>query len=188
MEGPIRNQTRPRDVVPGQGPIGGGSRQKVQTEQLLVVLPGPTGGSTDTCSFDVFVPSSRLALLVAVTFIPDGFEDVALPTGVGAWNLTLDAWIQLARQQGGSWTRANQIIPATPIPTSQEVSTTLVKKWRGTVTLPFPAGGQPGKVYVTAVWEPAPGESTMPDSELTHLFGTCQVIVLQGGVTVVETE
>lgn len=178
-------QPRPRDVT-GQGPIGGGSRQKVQTELLVTNLNADITQTQTAFSFDVIIPSARLACIVAVTFKPDDTEDTAFPTsGPTAWVVQLDAWMQLSREQGGSWTRANQIIPSTPIPTSQEVSTTLVRKWRGTVTTPNPGGVVPGKLYVTACWEPAPGESNMPDAELQQLFGSCQVTVLTGGLTVV---
>lgn len=172
--------------VTGQLPAGGGSRQKVQSE--LLITNGTDAQSGTTFTFDVLIPSARLACLVSATFVPDDTEDTdAFPTsGPSAWTLELDAWVQLSKERGGNWTRANQIIPATPIPTSQEVSTTLVRRWRGTVTVPNPAGVVAGRLYITALWEPAPGESYMPDAELEHLFHLCQVNVLTGGLTLVQ--
>lgn len=172
-----------REVTRQGNPGGGGERQQVQTELLVVNAASGTFVQT-TFSFDVIIPSSRLACLVAVTFVPDATEDTPFPaSGATAWYVQMDAWVQLGREQGGSWTRANQIIPKTPLPTSQEVSTTLVRKWRGTVTVPaLPGAGLfPGKLYVTGIWEPAPGESTISDEELQQLFAVARVNIQNGG-------
>jgi hypothetical protein len=176
-------EPRPREVTRQGDPLGGGKRRQVQSE--AIVVNAATGVYAKTSfQFDVMIPSARLACLVAVTFKPANSDDTAFPTsGVTAWYLTGDAWIALSNDQGGSLTRANQFLAKTPLPTSYEVPTTLVRRWRGTVTVPNSpgAGIVPGTLYVTVIWEPAPGESTISDQELQALFAAASITGVQGG-------
>lgn len=171
----------PREVAPMGDPVGGGVRRKVKGALLFTNFVTGLSTSTAPIMFDVTIPSTRLSIGVAVTFDPDDSDDAAFPTSGGsAWLVKIDAWVNLDNQRFGRLTRANQIMPSTPIPTMWEIDSTTVKKWRGTVTIPDPAGVAAGRLWVTAYWEPAPGESKMTDAELQQLFAACDVTALGG--------
>lgn len=176
------NLPQPREVAPNGDPVGGGVRRKVKGALLFSNAASGLNTSAMPLMFDVTIPSTRISIGVAVTFDPDNSDDAAFPTsGSTAWNVQLDAWVNLDNQRFGRLTRANQIMAPTPIPTMWEVESTTVKKWRGTVTIPNPAGVAAGRLWATAYWEPAPGESKMPDAELQQLFAACDIVPLIGG-------
>lgn len=181
----------PSPVLPQGQPAQGGPRRKTRSEPLI--RNNATGTYNlpllnDTAAgFTVRNPSTRLVCLVAVTFSPDASDDAALPqSGQGAWLLTLDAWIRLSREQGGRITRANNIVTNQPLPWAINEPFQALDELRGVVVSPFFSEGSrgtntdPGTWYVTATWEPAPGESCIPDDELQQMFGLADIVVMGG--------
>lgn len=154
----------------------------------VAILRNNASGAYSTTSFGYVVRTSsgRLQTLVAWTFKPDGAEDAAFPTsGASAWLLTADAWIYLSMDQGGSPTRANVILGNTPLPFALNEAVQGIDEIRGTVVVPNAPGSGivPGTLYVTAIWEPMPGEGSIPDAELQSLLGACNVNVTGGVVS-----
>ncbi len=177
-------------VVPTRNPVFAGKRRYVKSYEMIV--NGAAGAYTNTTvRFRVRIPSDRLHAIAYWTFEPATSEDAAFPTdvtNVAAWVITMDAWCRL---ENGKPTRANNIfgtrVAALPVPNSWE-SVTGVYEWRGTVTVPAidaiggvesntGTGIGPGTLWLTVYWEPAAGESMMPDDELEALFNSCHAEV-----------
>lgn len=186
-------------VVPTRNPVFGGKRRYVKSYELIV--NGTSGAYTQTSvNFRVRIPSDRLHAIAYWTFEPVAAEDATFEddvTNVAAWTISMDAWCRL---ENGRPTRANNIfgtrVAALPVPNSWE-SVTGVFEWRGTVTVPAidAIGGSesgsgtgvvPGTLWLTVYWEPAAGESTMPQEELEALFNTCHCEV-NGGISTFQT-
>jgi hypothetical protein len=162
---------------PTENPRGGGQRRYELAE--ILITNGQDGAYTQTvATWRVNNPSGRLKLIVAFTFEPLFQEDVTFPGGgAGAWIVVGDVWIK-PPQGKARMMRANRFLPATPIPTSVEM-TTAAPQLRGTVTIPnLPGDGiLPGKLWLTAAWEPGVGESNISDEELAKLFQVCSIEV-----------
>lgn len=172
-------------VLPQGQPAQGGPRRKTQSELLFTNTDQVNAVRINSAGFIVRNPSVRLVCMLAVTFAPIASDDLTVPqTGAGAWLLTLDAWIRLSRDAGGRVTRANNIITSQPLPWAMNEPSQGVDEIRGTVVPPWlpGTGTDPSSVYVTATWEPAPGESSIPDDELQQMFGLATVLTYNGGV------
>lgn len=165
-------------VLPQGQPAQGGPRRKTQSELLIVNQADTPAIQLASASFIVRNPSVRLVCLVAVTFAPVASDDITIAqSGAGAWLLTMDAWIRLSREAGGRLTRANNILTDVPLPWAMNEPAQGVDEFRGVVVPPWLPGTStdPASVYVTATWEPAPGESSIPDAELQQMFGLATV-------------
>lgn len=177
-------------VVPTRNPVFAGKRRYAKSYEL--VLNGSSGSYTNTTvRFIVRIPSDRLHAIAFWTFEPVAAEDATFEDDVAnpaAWLIAMDAWCRL---ENGKPTRANNIfgtrIAALPVPNSWE-SVTGVFEWRGTITVPAidAIGGSesgtgtgvvPGTLWLTVYWEPAAGESDMPQEELEALFNSCHAEV-----------
>lgn len=170
-------------VVPIGEPAQGGPRRKVETELLADNVQG--NGTNSPLTFSVTTPSVRLVCLLAVTFKPEGDEDLATPNFPVGWFLQLDAWVRASQELGGFPMRANNIVTAQTLPYSINEPIQGIDEIRGTVTAPFPSGLPKGKLYVTATWEPAPG-AVPPD--LRKMFELCKVLIRTGGQTFMGSE
>jgi len=182
----------PSPVLPSGQPAQGGPRRK--TKSVILVRNNQNGSyalplnGNSAASFIVRNPSVRLVCMVAVTFAPDTSDDFAFPQGGGSaggvWFLTLDAWIRISREEGGRVTRANNIVTNQPLPWAINEPSQGLDELRGIVTPPLTNTGgtntPPGNLYVTATWEPAPGESDIPDAELQQMFGLADILYLGG--------
>lgn len=168
----------PRMTLPQGPPAQGGPRRKTQTEVLATNVQG--SGTNAALSFIVRTPSVRLVTMLAVTYRPYFADDINGGGTLPLWTLQLDAWIRLSEEYNGLITRANNIVTGQTLPFALNEPSQGIDEIRGIVVAPFPSGLDPGLVYVTATWEPAPGESTIPPDELRKLFGICTVLV-QGG-------
>lgn len=173
-------ETNRSPVVPIGEPAQGGPRRKVQTEDLAVNVQG--NGTNSALSFVVRTPSTRLITLVSVTFRPAVAEDIDTAFFPVGWFLKLDAWIRASQEKGGFLMRANNIVTNQTLPWSLNEPAQGIDEIRGVVTAPNPTQLPVGILYVTATWEPAPGESSIPDEELRKLFGVCTVLVNGGTV------
>jgi hypothetical protein len=162
----------PTKSPPVPQPIAGAPRRKVQTELMLVNVA--TGAyTTPAPSFQVNTPSVRIVTLFGLTFDPD----VNPPqSGAGAFLLRADAYLRGSREQGGSIMRANNIITAIALPFSLNEPVQGIDQIQGVVTVPNLPGTNvdPCKLWLTAIWEPAPGEM-IPDDELQRLLSLCYV-------------
>ena len=160
-------------------PTAGAPRRKVTSDLLLVngasgVYVAPTLG------FTITIPSVRLVALFALTFDPD----VDPPgSGAGAFKLQADAYVRGSREQGGTLMRANNIVTAIALPFSLNEPAQGIDAIVGKVTVPNLPGTNvaPTKLWLTAIWEPAPGDN-IPDAELQKLLGLCTITV-QGGTS-----
>lgn len=180
---PIRPHHSP--VLPQGQPAQGGPRRKTQSELLFTNTDQVNAVRINSANFIVRSPSVRLVCLWAVTFQPNAADDLTVPqSGTGAWLLTADAWIRLSREAGGRVTRANNIVTGQPLPWAMNEPAQGVDEFRGVVTPPWlpGTGTDPCSVYVTATWEPAPGESDIPDAELQQMFGLATVLTYSGGL------
>ncbi len=181
---PIRPNHSP--VLPQGQPAQGGPRRKTQSELLVTNTDQVNAVQLASASFIVRNPSVRLVCLVAITFAPIATDDITVPqSGTGAWYLTMDAWIRLSREAGGRVTRANNIITKQALPWSMNEPSQGIDEIRGVVAPPWlpGTGTDPCSVYVTATWEPAPGESSIPDAELQQMFGLATVLTTGGTVS-----
>jgi hypothetical protein len=172
---PIRQNISP--VVPQ--PIAGAPRRRVVSEQLLTNAAAGFYGTTSV-SFQLVTPSTRLVSFFALTFEPD----VTPPgSGLGAFTLRADAYVRGSREQGGSLMRANTIVAGIALPWSLNAPAQAVDQIRGVVTIPNLPGTNVDAttLWVTAIWEPAPGDN-IPDDELQKIFGLCS-LVTQGGTS-----
>lgn len=160
-------------------PTAGAARRKVQTERLVTNASSGVFTSPAVASFQINTPSVRLVVFFAVTYQPVASDDTdEFPTsGPAAWTLNAQAWVRGSREQGGSLMRANTIIANTPIPTSLNEPAQGIDQIRGTVSVPGSPGTgiDPGTLWLTVIWEPAPGDN-IPDSELQDTFGKCYAL------------
>lgn len=178
----------PRMVLPQGPPAQGGPRRKTQTEDILTNVTGnPVGSAQATFPFVVRTPSVRLVTMLAVTFRPTATEDISTPNFPAGWLLQLDAWIRASEEKNGILMRANNIITNGLLPFALNEPAQGIDEIRGIVTVPFPSGLPTGILYLTATWEPAPGESMIPADELRKLFGICTILV-GGGVAFTGSE
>lgn len=170
-------------VLPQGQPAQGGPRRKTQSEQLFVNQADVPNIRIASASFIVRNPSVRLVCMVAVTFAPVATDDVTFAVPA-TWVVTMDAWIRLSREAGGKATRANNIVTNQPLPWALNEPAQGIDEIRGVVVPPWSPGTttDPCTVYVTATWEPAPGESSIPDAELQQMFGLATVLTFGGGV------
>jgi hypothetical protein len=171
--------------VPTSNPLQGGQRRYVRSTQLLRNVAGAGAYTTNTVPFTVRLPSTRLLNILTIGFRPDTAEDAVIPN---TWTLALNAWARTDREAGGFLVRGNGIIPGpfvvpNILPISYE-AVTGVDEWRGIVTVPL--GGTTlevtGNLWLTVSWEPAAGESQMPDAELEKILKLAQIT--GGGLTV----
>lgn len=183
-------QHSPSPVLPQGQPAQGGPRRKTRTEILVRVNQNGSYAlplnANSAAGFVVRNPSPRLVCLAALTYGPDASDDILLPqSGVGAWLVTMDAWIRLSREHGGRLTRGNNIVTNQPLPWAINEPFQALDELRGVVTVPITNNGgtntAPGNLYLTATWEPAPGESRIPDVELQQMLGLADIVV-QGGI------
>jgi hypothetical protein len=154
-------------------PIAGALRRKVQTELVLTNTATGLVLVTPTPSFRIITPSVRLVVLWALTFDPD----VQPPqSGTGAITVTADAYVRGSREQGGKLMRANNIITTVALPWSLNVPAQGIDMIQGQIGVPnLPGTGvDPFALYLTAVWEPAPGDN-IPDDQLQQMLNLCQV-------------
>ncbi len=173
-------------ISPVGDPSQGGARRYVQTENLFRNLAAAGTYATHTAGADIWIPSTRLVTIVTLGFIPDAAEDAVIPAG---WVATIDAWGKTDTKgaYGGRKVRGNSIVPGpvgalpTQLPYSYE-AVTGVDLWRIKVTVPAGGTGLAADGYLVASvsWEPAPGESSMSDGELAHIFQSCKVFPNQG--------
>lgn len=166
---PIQPQRSPA-VSP---PIVGAERRKVQTELLLTNSATGLMLITPTPSFQIITPSVRLVVLFALTFNPD----VNPPgSGTGAFTVTADAYVRGSREQGGTPMRANNIITNVALPWSLNVPAQGIDMIQGIVGVPNLPGTNvdPTALYLTAIWEPAPGDN-IPDDQLQQMLSLCRV-------------
>lgn len=169
-------------VLPQGAPAQGGPRRKTLTELIFRNDLSGSNPNLNTCNLVIRTPSTRLITMLAVTFKPDDSEDISTANFPAGFFLTFDAWIRASREIGGFLMRANNIITNTLLPFGLNEPLQGIDEIRGTLTLPFPTGLPGGSCYLTATWEPAPGESSIPDRELQTLFGVC-TISTTGGLT-----
>jgi hypothetical protein len=156
-------------------PTAGVDRRKVQTERLITNAATGAYANPTTAGFQITTPSVRLVVLFAVTFQPLQSDDTTFPTsGPTAWLLKADAWMRGSREQGGSFMRANNIVTAVPVPWSLNEPAQGIDQIRGLVTVPNSSGSNvvPGTLWVTGIWEPAPGDN-IPDDQLQDMLGKC---------------
>jgi hypothetical protein len=164
---------------PVPSPTAGAPRRLVRSE-LLLVNSAAGVYTTPAVGFQVNIPSVRLVCMVALTFDPD----VNPPgSGAGAFQLRADAYVRGSREQGGSLMRANNIITAVALPWALNEPAQGIDQIRGIVTVPNLPGTNVDAtmLWLTAVWEPAPGDN-IPDDELQKILGLCTMTV-QGGVS-----
>lgn len=182
----LQANTERMPIVPSPSTPQGGRRRYVQTGLLVSNLQA--GTFTDVnARFTLDIPSCRLHTKVTVAFRPENAESTSFPqSGPTAWLLTLDAW---DRTEDGLLVLSNNIITNVALPASYE-AVTAVDQWRGTVTVPNTGPGTgivPGKLFVTACWEPAAGYNAS-DVELAHIFQACHLTVSQGLTTYLGSE
>ncbi len=154
-------------------PIAGALRRKVQSEILLVNTATGLVLVTPIPTFRIITPSVRLVVWWALTFDPD----VSPPgSGVGAITVTADAYVRGSREQGGTLMRANNIITTVALPWSLNEPSQGMDMIQGTIGVPnLPGTGvDPFTLWLTAVWEPAPGDN-IPDDQLQQMLALCQV-------------
>jgi hypothetical protein len=178
---------KPRDVVPGRSTPGGGSRRYVQSQQLVRNLDQLGSYDSNTAAFRISIPSSRLHAKVTVGMVPLSGEWIDLPqSGIAAWSMDIR---EFSRTDEGRYVPGGLVAQGLILPNSWE-AVTLSAEWRGTITVPFqylsdglPTDGtglfSTADLYVVAEWEPAAGESPIPDDELELLFGACRLTVDQ---------
>lgn len=174
---PIRANTSPT-VSP---PIVGAGRRKVDSAILLDNVASGVYTSPD-CTFRIVTPSVRLVVLFALTFDNPA---VAPPgSGAGAFKVTADAYVRGSREQGGTLMRANNIISTIALPWSLNVPMQGIDEIRGNVVVPNLPGTNvpPSKLWLTAIWEPAPGDD-IPDDQLQQILNLCHVSSTGGGVS-----
>lgn len=162
-------------VLPQPG--AGAPRRLVQSG---IVLVNAAAGlyTAPSVGFQITTPSVRLVSLFALGFVPD----VDPPgSGAGAFTLRADAYVRGSREQGGTLIRANRIIAGVALPWSLNIPAQGIDQVRGVITVPNLPGTNvaPTTLWVTAVWEPAPGDN-IPDVELQKLFSLCS-LTTQGG-------
>lgn len=169
--------TDPYSSPPVPQPIAGAPRRRVQSE-LLLVNAASGAYIAPTLGFQINTPSTRLVVLFALTFDPDVQP---AQSGAGAFLLTADAYVRGSREQGGSIMRANNIITNIPLPFSLNEPAQGIDQIRGSVVVPNLPGTNvaPTKLWLTAIWEPAPGDN-IPDAELQKILGMCY-LTPQGG-------
>jgi hypothetical protein len=160
-------------------PIAGSPRRKVQSEPAITNDESGPAYTNPTPSFRIITPSIRLVVLFALTFDPDRQPP---QSGPGAFLLTADAYVRGSREQGGTPMRANNIVTDIALPWSLNVPLQGVDQINGSIVLPYPSGIDQTILWVTVVWEPAPGDD-IPDDELQHMFGLCSVTIGGGGNT-----
>jgi hypothetical protein len=168
---------KPGNLNPTLDPRGGGQR-RYELSEILVTNTQFGVYTANVATWRVNNPSGRLKVFIAFTFEPETSEDTTFPGGgAGAWIVVGDVWVKAA-QNKARMMRGNRFLPATPLPTSVEM-TTGAPQMRGTVTIPnLPGDGiVPGRLWITAAWEPGLGESYMPDEELAKLFQVCSIEV-----------
>jgi hypothetical protein len=196
MNGPLKvpvtspdsgSRRQPRDVVPGRSTPGGGSRRYVQAEQLVRNMDDRGSYAENLARFRISIPSSRLHAKITIGAVPLSGEWIDLPqSGISAWTMDIR---EFARTDEGRYVPGGLVVQGLVLPNSWE-AITLSAEWRGTITVPFQylADGVPTDgtglfstcdLYVVAEWEPAAGESPIPDDELELLFGACRLTVDQ---------
>jgi hypothetical protein len=168
--------TRSPPVSP---PLAGAERRKSQSE--IVLVNGAAGVYvTPTPTFAIVTPSVRLVVLWALTFD----ADVAPPgSGAGAFTVSADAYVRGSREQGGTLMRANNIITTVALPWSLNVPAQGIDEIRGSIVVPNLPGTNiaPAKLWLTATWEPAPGDN-IPDDQLQQMLSLCHVYT-RGGLS-----
>jgi hypothetical protein len=170
--------------TPTRDPPQGGSRRYVLSEILINNFTEQFDYAETTARFKVATPSTRLHWLIGWTYEPLFTEDTIFPGPAGNWLVSADAWIR-PRQGFAKIMRANNLFTNRPVPTSWEMVSG-IDEVRGTVVVPASGessgtGITPGKLWITAMWEPAAGWYPN-DDELQRLFDVCRLEV-QGILT-----
>lgn len=160
--------------------MGMGAPRRLVQSSIALVNAASGVYTTSSVGFQITTPSVRLVSLFALGFDPD----VDPPgSGAGAFTLRADAYVRGSREQGGTPIRANRIIAGVALPWSLNIPAQGIDQVRGVVSVPNLPGTNvgPTTLWITAIWEPAPGDN-IPDAELQKLLGLCSLTV-QGGTS-----